>query len=226
MRLVFRPLGEWPRPKTAHPDRSPFTNGWSDTVTLLEREIGYLILKSKPEVLIQVDAPEGAMTLAGGIRADARVGFHGVMISFESKYGPQTYLCDKYSTASHKNSGDSPWKDNARAIALGLEALRRIDRYGISTSGQQYTGWKALGAGIPMPAAQMTVEDAARLLFNAATPEAYEIGSWKALLNNPNITNLAFKTAAKKIHPDAGGDHALFAKLSEARDILLREEPS
>lgn len=223
MRLLFRPLGEWPRPKTTHPDRSPFTNGWSDTLVLLEREIGYVILKSKPEVLIQVDAPEGAMRLDGGIRADARVKFHGVMISFESKYGPQTYMCDKYSAPNWANRGESPWKDNARAIALGLEALRRIDRYGISNNGQQYTGWKALGAGIPMPAAQMTADEAARILHDAAIPESYEVPV-EVLLRDPDTVRLAYRAAAKRLHPDAGGDPVLFAKICEARDLLLKGE--
>jgi hypothetical protein len=221
MRLSFRPLGEWPRPKTTNPDRSPFTAKWSDTVVLLEREIGYVILKSKPEVLIQVDAPEGAMTLAGGIRSDARAKFQGVMISFESKYGPQTFMCDKYSAPHWANRGEQAWKDNARAIALGLEALRKIDRYGISNNGQQYTGWKALGSGIPMPAAaKMTVDEAAAILHAAAVPESYEIPV-EHLIGNPDAINLAYRTAAKKLHPDKGGDQAKFARISEARDVLL-----
>jgi hypothetical protein len=220
MRLLFRPLGEWPRPKTTNPDRSPFTAKWSDTVDLLEREIGRVILRSKPEVLIQIDAPEGAMRIDGGIRADARAGFHGVMISFESKYGPQSYLCDKYAAPHWANRGEQPWKDNARAIALGLEALRKIDRYGISDSGQQYTGWKALGPGIPLGAAQMTVEEAARLL--ATEGGADTLGDCSPERIAPHATSL-YRLASKRHHPDGGGDPAMFAKLAEARDLLLRE---
>lgn len=219
MRLLFRPLGEWPRPKTAHPDRSPFTAGWSDTVVILEREINHVILRSKPEVLIQVDAPEGAMTLAGGIRADARAKFHGVMISFESKFGPQSFMCDKYIYPHHQNRGEQAWKDNVRAIALGLEALRKIDRYGISDSGQQYTGWKALGTGIPMPAAKMTVEEAARFLVEQSRTGYRIFGEHIAsAIADPDPF---YRAAAKRLHPDKGGDPALFAKLAEARDVLL-----
>jgi hypothetical protein len=39
------------------------------------------------------------------------------------------------------------WQDNLRAIALGLEALRKVDRYGITKNSEQYTGWKQLEAG-------------------------------------------------------------------------------
>lgn len=223
MRLVFRPLGEWPRPITQNPDRSPFTSGWTETLQLLEREVSFLILRSKPEVLLQVDAPEGAMRIDGGIRADARVKFHGVIISFESKYGPQTYLCDKYAAPNWKHRGDSPWRDNVRAIALGMNALRKVDRYGISQNGQQYTGWKALGSGIAMPAAQMTLDEAARILHEAAIPESYEVPV-EILLRDPDTVRLAYRAAAKRLHPDAGGDPVLFAKVCEARDVLLNHE--
>ena len=35
------------------------------------------------------------------------------------------------------------WQHNLRSIALGLEALRAVDRYGISRRGQQYAGFRA-----------------------------------------------------------------------------------
>jgi hypothetical protein len=49
---------------------------------------------------------------------------------------------------------------NARAIALGLEALRKVDRYRITKRGEQYTGWSALPPATPMGAAKMTADDA------------------------------------------------------------------
>jgi hypothetical protein len=224
MRLLFRPLGVWPRQLTTHPDRSPFTTGWSSTVDLLEREINHLILRSKPEVLIQIDAPEGAMRMDGGLRADARAKFHGVMISFESKYGPKSFTCDRYSAPNWANRGEQPWKDNARAIALGLEALRKLDRYGITDSGQQYEGWKALGSGIPMPAAQMTVEDAARFIAVHSSAIDIKTDAWRILLGDPDLVKARYKDAAWKLHPDSDtGDAALFKQLGEARDLLLRE---
>lgn len=35
------------------------------------------------------------------------------------------------------------WQHNVRSIGLGLEALRAVDRYGISKRGQQYAGFRA-----------------------------------------------------------------------------------
>lgn len=34
------------------------------------------------------------------------------------------------------------WQHNVRSIALGLEALRAVDRYGISRRGEQYAGFR------------------------------------------------------------------------------------
>lgn len=61
----------------------------------------------------------------------------GVALSFDSRHGALRYETAEFHT----------WKANLRAIALGLEALRKVDRYGIARSGQQYRGWRALAAG-------------------------------------------------------------------------------
>lgn len=39
------------------------------------------------------------------------------------------------------------WRDNVRAIAKGLEALRAVDRWGVAKRGQQYAGFALLTAG-------------------------------------------------------------------------------
>lgn len=39
------------------------------------------------------------------------------------------------------------WQDNVRAIALGMEALRKVERYGITELDQQYAGFMQLNAG-------------------------------------------------------------------------------
>jgi hypothetical protein len=41
------------------------------------------------------------------------------------------------------------WQHNVRSIALGLQALRAVDRYGITRRGEQYAGFAALPAGGP-----------------------------------------------------------------------------
>jgi hypothetical protein len=101
-------------------------------------------------------------------------------VSFESRHGPLEYATDVF----------DDWQDNVRAIALGLEALRRVDRYGIAKRGEQYRGWKQLEAGGPSPARG---EDLIR-----------EHGSVRAAL--------------MATHPDHGGDPSDFAAVQAARD--------
>jgi hypothetical protein len=62
------------------------------------------------------------------------------------------------------------WQHNVRAIALGLEALRKVDRYGITRRGEQYAGWKALPAGIGIGATHMTSEVATKVIIEESGP--------------------------------------------------------
>lgn len=39
------------------------------------------------------------------------------------------------------------WQENVRAIALGMEALRKVERYAITEADQQYAGFMALPRG-------------------------------------------------------------------------------
>jgi hypothetical protein len=65
------------------------------------------------------------------------MGHPGVEISFDSRaHGRQSFATDEY----------DDWQDNVRAIALSLEALRAVERWGVS-KGRQYAGFALLAAG-------------------------------------------------------------------------------
>jgi hypothetical protein len=51
MRLIFRPIDEWPAPFTAYRQTPKFSATWSDTLQVLERELTYL---GAQEAVIQV----------------------------------------------------------------------------------------------------------------------------------------------------------------------------
>lgn len=213
MDVRFRPLDTWPRPDTKNRrGRYAFRAGWADTLNLLEHELGNLGARG---VVIQAGFREGDIRLDGWPRSDARAPAHpGVIISFESRHGPLQYLTDTCEF----------WQHNVRSVALGLEALRAVDRYGITSRAEQYVGWKALGAGDPIAVgAAMTVEEAARLLADNA--EGWDAGDlldeFREDAHRPWIRD-AYRMAAKRHHPDAGGDPDLFRRLTEARDLLLR----
>jgi len=207
MNYTFRPLGTWtekPTPSWERRSRYQFRAGWQSTLNLLERELGYLDARN---IVIQADFTEGDIRLDGMPRANARQPSHpGVRVAFDSKHGPLIYATDSCQF----------WQHNIRSIALGLEALRAVDRYGVTKRGEQYTGWKAIGAGpTAMPA--MTVEDAAQFLIEHSNSAPLKVES---LLAMPALSADLYRLAARKLHPDVGGSNGDFQRLQDAKRIL------
>lgn len=214
MKATFRPL-RWSEPSTPPENRRSryqFKAGWQNTLTLLERELGYL---DATDFVIEADFAESDLRLDGMPRSGARQPAHpGVRVAFESKFGPLVYSTDSCEF----------WQHNVRSIALGLEALRAVDRYGITRRAEQYTGFRAIGAGpaIPMNGqAPMTVADATRFiaLHGGAIPEAIT-----AMTSNgpgrQSAIDTVYRRAARTLHPDHGGNEDLFARLLDAKRVL------
>jgi HNH endonuclease len=143
--LRHRPLLTWPGKFTDPRKPNPFRASWSNTVELLDGELTNLGA-DPTTVALQLAVTEGECRLDGQIRSGAKVAHPGVILSFTTRrYGPLSYPCDTFEA---RWSQDGPgWKINVRAIALGLEALRKVARYGIAGRGEQYTGWAALPPG-------------------------------------------------------------------------------
>jgi hypothetical protein len=141
-------------------------------------------------------------------RSDARARSDAVRISFTSKFGPL-----RYETAEFTGRwGEQGWQQNVRAIALSLEALRKVDRYGVSKRGEQYRGWKALPTGTD-PADAIATPEQARAFLNGFRPSDGGEGaiSYRDLV----------KLAAKATHPDVtGGDATEFRKVMRAAELV------
>ena len=163
--------------------RSAFATAWPTTERLLLVEVRHLQGK---DLVIEADFQEADIRLDGRIRASARPATPAVRVAFESKYGPLTYATDVFST----------WQDNVRAIALGLEALRKVDRYGVTKRGEQYAGWKALPSGRAMPPSHMTRDMAYDLLYQIVGVGPDDDREW-------SDRDLA-RAARKATHPDFG----------------------
>lgn len=132
MQFTFRPLSHWPHPETESRRWAPFKAGWQDTLDLLQREIRMLDAQNP---IIAAGFREQDIRLDGLPRSNALTPrFPGVEISFDSAHGRLVYATDVCRN----------WEDNVRSIALGLEALRAVDRFGISRKGEQYAGWLQL----------------------------------------------------------------------------------
>lgn len=225
MKYTIRPLVDrhWLRSK----DRlvSRFTATWTDTLELLEREVFALHRAGQPDPVVMVDATEGDLRRDGQLRANARLASPAVALAFESIRGPLTFRCDRYSAGSY-GSRMEPWQHNVRAIALTLEALRAVDRYGATSSGEQYKGYLALEAGpTAMPAAptrSMTREQAVDFLVQLVDPN----GEWshlrEALGRGPDNDSFTIFTRAalRRSHPDTGGSAETFQQVQDSIRVL------
>lgn len=219
MRYTTRPLSGWDGPRTPHPDRRSryaFRASWADTLELLERELRYLDAR---DLVLEADFREQDLRLDGMPRSNAREPIDpGVRLSFESKHGPLIYQCD---SVDH-------WKANVRSIALGLEALRAVDRYGITRRAQQYTGWRQIGAGPATSLVQdapWTRERAAEVIAQYAYPKSTidelspstvpTILAWPA-----DGAAVIVRRAQRYAHPDTGGDAEAFDEVQRALAVL------
>jgi hypothetical protein len=211
---VVRPLSDrtWLR---ASSQRKPtrFDSPWRSTEQLLLAEVEHL---DGRDLVIECDIHEQDLRLDGTLRANAReAATPAVVVAFESaQHGPMLYRCDTF-FAPYRGQGPD-WQHNVRSIALTLQALRSVDRYGATETGQQYAGFKALPAGRAMPASHMTADEAWRVLVKAlghqiAFDERGDAAARRA----------AVRRARGNAHPDRhGGDRTLWDQVEQAARVL------
>lgn len=212
--VLFKPITVWPdgwlTRSWSERQTAPFTALYRTTLAQLQVELRALNARA---CFMSLDVGERGVRNDGQLRADAKPDHPGVILTIDSRpHGTLVYATDRF----------RGWQDNLRGIVLGLEALRKVERYGISERGQQYAGFKELGTGIAMAGPSMTVERAAEFLVLH--------GEWGQESAKPDeligcereIVEAYFRHAAKALHPDvAGGDGAMFDLARRARDLLL-----
>lgn len=172
-----RPISTWPGGQIGPGRRSPFDAPWWSTLELLERELGML---GASRVVLEMAIEESDLRLDGMPRARAVARHPGVVLSFESAHGPLRYATAEFDS----------WQANVRAIALGLEALRKVDRYGIAKRGEQYRGYRQIESGGP------SAERGRQLIEQHG----------------------GVREALMATHPDRGGSADAFADVQAARE--------
>lgn len=205
MSIVYQvePMPRWPYPETTPRQASLFRATYTATMGTLTRELTELGVRGAVAVRLVVDPAD--VRRDGMLRSRANVTHPGVALSFESKYGPLTYPCD---TFKDNRAGSPDWHANLRAIALGLEHLRVVNRYGIAGRGEQYQGWRAITSGNGVV---VNTEQAAREFLRSLVPDSEAMP-----------TGSLVRSAMRRAHPDMGGSAELLARVLGARDILLK----
>jgi hypothetical protein len=186
-----------------------FKVGYSETLSLLRSELAKL---GASKVYLQADVTEHDIRNDGQLRADSKPRSPRVIVSAKTKHGDVSLPCDTFTS----------WQANLRAIALSLEALRTVDRYGVTKRGEQYRGLKQLTAGTgPINSAEASAFVALHGGRQAAETAGSSLTITAAdLLMNTSAFEAAYKRAAKRLHVDAGGSEELWLNLQKAAAIL------
>lgn len=175
----FHPL---PRPeKGLTYTKSPFDSAYKKTLDLLERELKALNARS---IVIHAGFEKNQIRNDGWPLSKAICRHPAVELHFTSRSRQLAFKAYRFST----------FEVNLRAIALALEALRKVDRYGVSDQAEQYAGW-----------AQLTAPGESDSLQKAATLIALLAGqgfSVDQIWNDQSAAQKAYRAAAHKVHPD------------------------
>lgn len=201
---------------------SDFTATWTETLDLLERELKLLRASN---LVFELDVLPGQLTQGGNLKARSRASSGAVRIGFETpEHGTLTYgtaaftrgPMNRWRNGQMVTVMEHDWQHNVRAIALGLEALRKVDRYGIG-QGAQYAGYKALGAGSGAVAmGGMTREQALSMLRDVSGMRDLQADDGAVVLAK------AYRIARSQTHPDRfdGGSREMWDRVEQAARVL------
>lgn len=201
-RAKFMRPGRWEGQKWIPQSPMPLSVTLSD----LDRELRHLHA-TDAELLVAIDP--GQFRIDGRPYANAKASHPGVILSFDiPKVGHVSYPCDKYTR----------WEDNLRAVTAALEALRLVDRHGVTRHGEQYRGFLAIEA-TAAPAGFATADAALDWL---ATLVGDQWPGGRIPRERGAAVARVLRGAQRRTHPDHGGDAATFQRVSLA-EAKLRE---
>lgn len=208
----FKPLSSWPGERSRARRRLGFSADYGRTTRELLHEIKHL---KGTDPIIEAECGDEDINLRTGmLKSTAKLRGPGIVVSFDSKFGPLRYPCDT-----------SPvWQENLRAVVNYLKNQRINARYGVGRVEQIYKGYKALPEAGIVAGEWPNLEDAARFLCTTAwgpdaTGEGY-IGPTLGTNGYRNDLDIVYRAAARKAHPDAGGSNELMAKVNRAREFI------
>ena len=227
--ILYRKLTAWPQRDTAErKSRYVFSVGYANTLKQLEDELDKI---DATDVVLEGFIPVNKIRRDGWPLSDTPSPHPGLRLSWQSRLvGTGELMTDEYNT----------WPANLRAIGLTLEALRAVGRYGAMTKKQQYKGLiepppkpapskpapsKPDPPKTPAPLTQTLAKHIDPGPFKSVQRAAQWLSLWtdwaaSDVLSNSVAARSAYNAAALDLHPDTGGTHELFLRLSEAKALL------
>jgi hypothetical protein len=213
-------LEGWPQdiPRTPMDERkkAAFKSRWTDTLKLLERELDHLTAHPDRTRFKTFHRPS-VVRRDGQLFSNAPLPDNpGVIIVFDvfkwnGTRNDRGQKLGKYVTVQFECDTFTHWKDNVRAIALALEKLRAIERYGVARASAVEVGRKALPAFV---GTGMTLDDAWAQLAKFSDFSVEQLQGVGARIKD------AYRQAALRTHPDRGGSHDDAAKVNVAYEVL------
>lgn len=215
LNIQIRPIITWPGSENDYPQTSRFKCGYKVTIEQLEGELekaNYV----DGSVVLEMFVDQRRITLDGTrLRADAKPFKEGVILRFSRWTGRLITRGDQKVSEtqdiSYPCDAFNDWQDNLRAIALSMESLRRVERYGVFK-------YDEIISRLALPSAEGKVSTRE----SAAAFMAQHSGvSMKEILFSDTARMAAYRKAAHALHPDkTGGVSDDFVKLAEANKVL------
>lgn len=216
LKITIKAITHWNGKETDEPKRSQFRQTYRDTLKILEKELSFLDIRTD-SLAIEMFVHPNQIRADGQLRADAKPYKQGVKLSFEIiewlspipntnkwnvKYHPVVYPCDRY----------DDWQDNLRAITLSLEALRKVERYGVLK-------FQEVVKRLALPSADGKFSSRDEALQFIAEHSAYALST---ISQNSEALKAAYRQAAHKFHPDKNGGEPRqeFLILQEYKKVL------
>lgn len=212
--IKIKPISKWIGNETKSPKRSQFSATYRKTKELLESELGFFNVVWSSVQLEMFIRPDD-LRIDGELRANAKPYKQGVVLSFtiitrrlQNKSTGE--IRNETKTLSYPCDTFDDWQDNLRAIALSLQNLRAVSRYGVFK-------YEDMVERLALPSASGKVSDAQTAAEFIAKYSDYPPHA----MGDKEILKKAYRQAANVLHSDKEtGSHELFLRLQEAKRIL------
>lgn len=202
--VTLEAIGDsWPGELTSSRQYGQFKSGWSDSMSKLGNEIERLL--GRNDTVWDADVRIGLAVLSSDLRLDGRLRaggkpWHvGMLVRFTTPMGELRFASDQYVTQAH----------NLRAVALTLEALRAVDRWG-ATHGREYSGFLAIESGIALGSSRPFHDRASAIEWLRELVGGHSAASPATLIREAQRTH----------HPDRGGDASIMADVNAAAALI------